>query len=124
MRKFLLAVIIFTLVFPLFFSSFPVVSANSVFGPLTPHEVKVLVVSPASVYWSGGYYLISDLARYGFNVTQQASDDGALVDYRYDEKTSNLGQYDVVILHGGYIGSPPTMVTVEEVNHFVNYNGV
>jgi hypothetical protein len=92
--------------------------------PLTPHEVKVLVVSPENPYSNGGHYLISDLARYGFNVTQQTSGDGTLVDYRYDKKTSNLSQYDAVILHGGCLGFPPTMVSVEEVNHFVNYNGV
>ena len=124
MRKFLLARIIVMLVLPLFSFSFPETGATSSLVPFTPHEVKVLVVSPANTYWNGGHYLISDLARYGFNVTQHTSDDGTAVDYRNDAKTADLSQYDVVILHGGYFGFPPTTVTVEEVNHFTNYGGI
>ena len=124
MRKLLLIAIIFMLGFPLFLSSPPEISAIPDSVPLTPHEVRVLAVSPENPYSNGGHYLISDLARYGFNVTELTSDDGTLVDYRYDDKTSDLDQYDVVILHGGCLGFPPVMVSVEEVNHFVNYNGV
>jgi len=72
----------------------------------------------------GGHYLISDLARYGFDVTEQTSDDALSVDYRFDSKTSDLNQYQVVVLHGGYFGPPPTLVSIDEVSHFTNYNGV
>lgn len=124
MRKFLPLAIILTMIFPLSFSSFLMVPAVSVSVPLIPHDVRVLVVSPENIYWKGGHYLISDLAGYGFNVTQDTSDDGAAVDYRTDWKTSNLSEYDVVILHGGYFGAPPTMVTAEEVSHFTDFNGI
>lgn len=124
MRKFLLATIIAMLVFPLFFFSFPETSATPDLLPFIPHEVRVLVVSPANTYWKGGHYLISDLARYGFNVTQHTSDSDVDVNYLNESKTSDLSQYNVVILHGGYFGFPPTTVTEEEVNHFTNYGGI
>ena len=123
MRRFLLTAMIAMLVVPLFYFSPPSTEASSDVVPFTPHEVNVLVVSPANVYLKGGHYLISDLARYGFNVTQHTSDDSN-VDYRFDSKTSDLSQYDVVILHGGYIGYPATRVSMEEVNHFANYGGI
>jgi hypothetical protein len=93
-------------------------------APLAPHEVRVLVVSPNNVYFKGGHYLIADLARYGFNVTQHTSDSGNLTNYLVEPKTANLGQYDVVILHGSYFGMPPTNVALEELSHFTNYGGI
>lgn len=122
MRRSLVAAIIVVLVASLFYF-FPQPRAISSSTPFTPHEVKVLVVSPANLYLKGGHYLISDLARYGFDVTQHTSDDVA-VDYCSDPKTADLSQYDVVILHGSYIRYPPTTVTIEEVNHFTNYGGI
>jgi hypothetical protein len=114
------------LLFPLFLPNQQITGSSEVAPsqPLTPHEVKALVVSPADLYMKGGHYLISDLARYGFDVTEQASTDALSVDYTSDPKTADLNQYQVVILHGGYFGSPPTLVSVREVNHFTNYNGV
>ena len=125
MRRFLLTTLIAMLVIPLFYFPFPSIEASSESesAPFTPHEVKVLVVSPANVYLKGAHYLISDLARYGFNVTQHTSDDSK-VDYRLDPKTSDLSQYDVVVLHGSHIGYPPSRVSMEEVNHFTNYGGI
>ena len=123
MRKFLLTLMIVMLVVPLFYFSFPSIEASSESAPFAPHEVKVLVVSPANVFLKGGHYLISDLASYGFDVMQHISDDSN-VDYRFDSKTSDLSQYDVVVLHGGYIGYPPSRVSMEEVSHFTNYGGM
>ena len=123
MRKSLAAVMIVVLVaLPFYFFPQPRAISNST--PFTPHEVRVLVVSPANLYLKGGHYLISDLARYGFNVTQHTSDNATAVDYLSDQTTSNLDQYDVVILHGGYFRFPPTTVSLEEVNHFTNYGGI
>lgn len=122
-RKLLWATMIAMLVIPLFYFSFSISKAMPDVPPFTPHEVKVLVVSPALVYLKGGHYLISDLARYGFNVTQHISDDSK-VDYSFDPKTADLSQYDVVVLHGSHIGYPPSKVSMEEVNHFTNYGGV
>jgi hypothetical protein len=125
MPRFLTAtIIVIMLTTPLFFVSVGTGEAASTLPPVTPHEVKVLVVSPSNLYFKGGGYLISDLAGYGFNVTQSTSDYADAVDYRNDSKTANLNQYDVVILHGSYFGRPPTNVTVEEVRHFTNYGGV
>ena len=127
MRRFLLVALVSMLVSPLLlFSNQQMIASSESLPshPLTPHEVKVLAVSPAGLYWKGGHYLISDLARYGFDVTEQTSDDALSVDYRFDSKTSDLSQYQVVILHGGYFGPPPTLVSVEEVSHFTNYSGV
>jgi len=123
MRRALLIPFIAMLVIPFAYLQYPSMEASEESAPFIPHEVKVLVVSPLNPFVNGGHYLISDLARYGFNVTQHTSDDSN-VDYRSDPKTSDLSQYDVVILHGGYIGYPPTKVSVEEVNYFTNYGGV
>jgi hypothetical protein len=124
MKRYLLAAMIIMLIAPLLFLCIPQPRAISNSTPFIPSEVRVLVVSPANVYWKGGHYLISDLARYGFNVTQHTSDNGTAVDYRFDPLTSDLSQYEVVILHGGYFGFPPTTISVEEANHFVNYDGI
>lgn len=91
--------------------------------PFTPHEIKVLVVSPNQLYHSGAGLLVADLARYGFNITYEASSISANPDYLSSDKTSQLGQYDVVILHG-ILGYPPSKVSVEELNHFTDFNGV
>ena len=122
MRRFLLATLILILVVPLFSFFSLETSAVSDLAPFTPHEIKVLVVSPANTYYSGAHYLISDLARYGFNITHHASDDALATNYLTDSKTSNLAQYDVVILHG-ILGFPPSRVSIQGINHFTNYNG-
>jgi len=122
MKKVFLFVMATFLLIPLLNFQFPQVKAASNSVPFTPHEVNVLVVSPASTYFKGGHYLISDLARHGFNVTQHTSD--VAVNYLTELRTSDLSQYDVVILHGGYFGQPPTRMTVEEVNHFMNCGGI
>lgn len=123
MRRFLVTIIAFTLIVPLFSISPNITEAATSLPPLTPHEVKVLVVSPSNLYWRGGY-LISDLASYGFNVTQHTADFADAVDYRSDPKTANLNQYDVVILHGSYFGRPPSSVTLDELKHFTSYDGI
>jgi len=123
MKKYLLATMIVMLAAPLVYFHIPQMEALSNSAPFTPKEVKVLVISPASLYLKGGHYLISDLAGYGFNITQHTSDNSTAVDYRSDPLTSDLSQYDVVILHGSYTGYPPVTATIEEVNHFTNYNG-
>lgn len=123
MKRVLLILMIAMLAIPLFYFSFPSIEATSNSEPFIPHEVKVLVVSPANAYLKGGHYLISDLVRYGFNVSQHTSDDSK-VDYSSDPKTADLSQYDVVILHGSYISYPPISVSMKEVNHFINYGGV
>src|SRR3972149_9422539 len=124
MRKVVASLIAIFLVMPLLFLSSPETVGASSSTPLTPHDVNVLVVSPRNVYFKGGHYLVSDLARYGFNVTQHTSDSGDISDYLTDPKTANLDQYDAVILHGGYFGQPPTSVSLEEIRHFTNYAGV
>ncbi len=95
----------------------------STFKPFVPNRVRVLVVSPGDVYYSGAYYLVSDLARYGFNITHQTSVDANATDYLNDPKTSDLNQYDVVILHG-ILGFPASKVSAVEVAHFTNYPGI
>jgi len=124
MKSVLSAAIVLLLVTSLLFFPSPDARAASDFGssPFTPHEVKVLVVSPANKYFCGAFYMISDLARYGFDVTHYASDDAMSTDYLTDSRTSDLSIYDVVILHG-VVGFPPTRVSQEELNHFTNYNG-
>lgn len=97
---------------------------SDVTEPFTPHAVKVLVVSPSDIYYSGAYYLVSDLARYGFDVTHQASDNATGTDYLNDPKTADLSQYQAVIIHGisGFSGS---RVSEAEVAHFTdNYRGI
>jgi len=124
MKNVLSATIAFLLVISLFFFPSADTRGASDFGsnPFTPHEVKVLVVSPANKYFSGAFYMISDLARYGFDVTHCASDDAVSTDYLNDFRTSDLSIYDVVILHG-VVGFPPSRVSPEELNHFTDYNG-
>lgn len=124
MRKLPFAIVIITLFVPLPYLS----GANTTFSsdptPFAPHEVNVLVVSPTNIFNKGGGYLIADLARYGFNITQQTSDDALATDYLTDPKTSDLSRYDAVILHGGFFGSPPTLMTMQELNHFTGFDGV
>lgn len=105
------------LAYPVYGQSMPVPK------PFTPHEIKVLVVSPDQLYHSGAGLLVADLARYGFNITYEASSISANPDYLSNEKTSQLGQYDVVILHG-ILGYPPSEVSVEELTHFTDFDGV
>jgi len=124
MNRFPTIAMVLMLIASLFLVSLEGTEAATSLPPLTPHEVRVLVVSPANLYFKGGHYLISDLAGYGFNVTQHTSDSAETVDYRSDSKTANLDQYDVVILHGSYRGIPPTEATLEEIRHFVNFGGV
>jgi len=123
MRKFLSITIIFILVSTLFlFLSPSTEEAISDVKPFTPHEIRVLVVSPRDTYLKGGHYLIAYLAKYGFNITQQTSNDPIATNYLNDSKTSNLDQYDVVILHG-IEGWPPSTVSPEEVAHFTGFEG-
>ena len=119
-----LSIIIMTimLVFPIFISNSASAASPLDPVPLTPRETNVLVVSPANPYLAGGYYLVSDLAQYGFNVTEDKAD--GPVNYLTDGLTLDLNQYDVVILAGGYLPYSPTMVTPEEVNHFTDYGGI
>ena len=124
LRRIVVALIVTLLLSPVGFMCLPETDAAFDSAPFTPHQVKVLVVSPNYVYFKGGHYLIADLARYGFNVTQHASDSGNVTDYLVEPKTANLAQYDVVILHGSYLGIPPTSVALEELRHFTNYGGV
>lgn len=123
MRRLQVVAIIIILNIPLLFV--PLAKSGGSLGPvpLTPHELRVLVVSPADIYYSGGNYLVSDLARYGFNITHQASNDPITTNYLNDSKTSNLGQYDVVIVHG-ILGFPSAKVSAEEVAHFTGYRGI
>jgi hypothetical protein len=95
----------------------------SVVEPFIPNAVKVLVVSPSLLYTSGAGLLVSDLARYGFNVTYQASAPSTNPDYLTDSKTAFLDQYDVVILHG-ILGYAPSKVSYAELAHFVDYDGM
>jgi len=124
MRRLRIAVIIVILAVPLCFVPLHEATGTSDSPPFTPHDIKVLVVSPADTYYKGGHYLISDLARYGFNVTQHTSGDAKAINYTADFQTSNLEQYNVVILHSTSLAFPPAAVTLEEVNHFVNFGGI
>lgn len=123
MRRLDFAVLFIILVISMFSFTLPQTKAAPDLEPLVPSEVNVLVVSPANIYQKGASYLIADLTRYGFNVTQHASDDSA-VNYVTESKTSDLSQYKVVILQGSSAGLPPVQVSLDEVNHFVNYGGV
>lgn len=91
--------------------------------PLVPHEVDVLVVtSSGATGGGGGYgYLCADLARYGYNFTVVSD---SSIDYLTDSRTSNLSQYDVVIVQGIRTSESPDLMTEDEVYHFVNYDGV
>jgi len=124
MRRFLLVTLMSLLSISSFLFSSSQVLAGSHSEPFTPHEVSVLVVSPADMNFKGGHYLIADLARYGFDVTQHTSNDAIGVNYVTDPKTSNLDQYNVVILHGSSLGLPPSKVSAEEVDHFTDYRGL
>jgi len=97
-------------------------SPNPTTAPFTPSAVKVLVVSRSNYYGTG--YLLSDLARYGFNVTWHAANIGT--DYVTDPKTININQYDVVILHQTLTtGEQPATMTEAEVAHFTKtFSGV
>jgi hypothetical protein len=77
MKRYLPKAMIIMLAAPLVFFCIPQSGALSNSTPLTPNEVRVLVVSPANLYLKGGHYLVSDLASYGFNVTQHTSDNKA-----------------------------------------------
>jgi len=92
-------------------------------APFMPHEVRVLAVSPADVYYGGAHYLVSDLARYGFNVTHYAANDAVATDYLNDPRTSDLSQYDVIIIQG-ILGFSGSRVSLAEVAHFTNYRGI
>jgi len=123
-RRFLAITIIVFLLGTMFFLRSPETQASQSTKPFTPSKVRVLVVSPKDIYYSGAHYLDADLARYGFNVTlSDASFDGVSTDYLTDPKTSDLSQYDVVILHG-IVGFSTSMMSAEEVAHFTNYGGV
>jgi len=104
------------------FLAFPIQTQTASVKPFTPHEVKVLVVSPNQLYHNGAGLLISDLASFGFNITYHASETSLNPDYLNDNKTAQLNQYDVVILHG-ILGYPPSKVSVEELAHFTDYGG-
>lgn len=123
MKKLRAIAIVAILIFPIFFVTLPKTRAIPELSPFIPHEVRVLVVSPADVYYSGAHYLEADLARYGFSITQQASDDAIAINYLNDSKTSNLNQYDVVIVHG-ILGFSSAKVSAEEVAHFTDYRGI
>jgi len=115
---------VFMLIAPLFSFSVGQADANPGLTPFTPHETKVLVVSPGDVFYNGANYLTADLARYGFNITLDASNDNPIAtNYLTDPKTSDLSQYDVVIVHG-ILGFPTSMVSAAEVAHFTNYHGI
>jgi hypothetical protein len=58
LKKYLTSAMIIMLVAPLVFFCIPQSGAVSNSTPLTPHEVRVLVVSPANLYLKGGHYLI------------------------------------------------------------------
>jgi hypothetical protein len=124
MRRIVFFVLIVILAVPLLFLQTPFSMAASDLTPLVPSQVNILVVSPDNIYHKGGSYLIADLTRYGFNVTQSTSDDAVAADYINDPKASNLMQYQVVILQGGSVGFPPALVSLDEVDHFVNYGGI
>lgn len=90
--------------------------------PFAPHEIKVLVVGPGSANYHGKGFILSDLARFGFNITWHSSDIGT--DYLTDPKTSNLSQYEVVILYSTTAAYQPSRVREEEVKHFTNFDGI
>lgn len=94
--------------------------------PFTPSEINVLVVSRTS--YSGFGYLVSDLARSGFNVTLANSNAaGTAVDWTTHALTSNINEYDVVILHQTYstsnTSSPIAAMSEAEVAFFTNTFG-
>jgi len=123
-RRLLVAAILFILILSPFFAFSPSkAQTHPDTKPLTPQAVKVLVVSPADVYYSGAYFLVADLARYGFNVTHQASDNAVATNYLSDPKTADLSQYDVVIVQG-ILGFSGSRVSAAEVAHFTDYRGV
>lgn len=123
MKKLLTVIIIVFLLIPMFFLSFPKTKASSDLAPFSPHEVRVLVVSPADTYYSGAHYLVADFARYGFNITHHAANDAIATNYVTDPTTADLSQYDVVIIQG-ILGFSTSKVSVEEVAHFTNYGGI
>ncbi|MGD8505664.1 MAG: hypothetical protein PVF15_03260 [Candidatus Bathyarchaeota archaeon] len=119
----LFVTIIVTLLAPFSFISSLQTEAASDLAPFTPHEVKVLIVSPADTIYSGAHYLVADLARYGFNITHHASNDAIATNFLNDTKTANLEQYDAVIIQG-VLGFPTARVSAEEVAHFTSYDGI
>ncbi len=97
-----------------------VAKAQNSTTPLAPYSINVLVVSRATYYGTG--YLLSDLARYGFNVTWHSADSGT--DYTTATKAANINQYDVVILHQTLTSSgEPSLVTEAEVAYFTKTFG-
>jgi hypothetical protein len=90
--------------------------------PFAPHEIKVLVVGPSSANYHGKGFILSDLARIGFNITWHSSDTGT--NYLTDNKTSDLSQYEVVILYSTTAAYQPSRVREEEVEHFTDFDGI
>jgi len=122
-RRLILPLMIGMLLIPLFLTLPAQNQSTPTAKPFTPHEIRVLVISPDLLYTSGAGLLISDLARYGFNITLNASPTSINPDYLNDNKTALLEQYDAVILHG-IQGFPPSKVSVEELDHFTDYRGM
>jgi len=101
--------------------STPTVGATSYTTPLEAPNYSVLYVS---CYYGPLYalgWIVSDLSAIGFNVTWVRNQ---TIDYTNDWRTSDLSQYDIVIVHRGFSTTPPVQVTDGNLTHFTNYDGI
>lgn len=87
--------------------------------PSTPHDLSMLLVTYGLQHDDNT--LLGAIVRWGYNVTHLY---GGTKDYTTDPLSSDLSQYDVVMVNGHTTAFGPTKMTEAEVLHFMNYDGI
>lgn len=94
-------------------------------APLDALNLDVLIVTELpSTSDNGRRWLDSDLAEIGCNVTWIETGVSYSVNYATDYRTSNLAQYDVIIVMGRAINNQPVSLTEGNLTHFTRFGGV